>query len=160
MMEEAVSGRVELRIPRRGEFVRVARMATCALAAQLGFPYDLMKDVELAVAEACTNAVQHANAVSSDKQESEEHDGLRGGEACDEIVLRFSSDAHQLAVEVIDRGQGFDPAAVESMDREGQRPGGLGLMVIRQVMDEVTIVCDKQTGTCVRMVKHRAGEGS
>jgi len=140
-MKLAAPGRVELTIPRRAEFVRLARMTACTLAAQLDFTYDVMKDVELAVAEACTNAVEHV-----------------ADESCTEILVRFTIDGEQLAVEVIDRGQGFDPSAAEEVVVDGERIGGLGLMVIRQVMDEVDVKCDPETGTCVRMVKYRMRE--
>ena len=131
------AGQVELKIPRRAEFVRLARMTACAVAAQLDFTYEVMKDVELAVGEACTNAVEHV-----------------ADESCDEILVRFTIDAERLAVDVVDRGQGFDPAAEQEAEEE--EIGGLGLLVIEQVMDEVDIQCDPKTGTCVRMIKYRA----
>lgn len=139
-MKDGAPEQVELRIPRRAEFVRVARMAACALAAQLEFTYDMMKDIELAVAEACTNAVEHV-----------------ADEGCEEIVVRFTVGGEELAVEVVDRGQGFDARVGEGKEVmvEGERVGGLGLRVIRQVMDEVNVECDAEKGTCVRMIKHR-----
>lgn len=139
-MKTTTPDQVEIKIPRRAEFVRVARIATLALTSQLGFTYDVIKDVELAVGEACANAVEHVS-----------------GDACNEIVVRFSIDPTQLAVEVLDHGQGFDPedAAEASMD-SWDTPGGLGLAVIREVMDELVVDCDPQSGTCVRMVKHRS----
>jgi anti-sigma regulatory factor (Ser/Thr protein kinase) len=138
-MTVAASDQVELRIPRRAEFVRVARMAACALAAQLEFTYDVMKDVELAVGEACANAVEHVV-----------------GESCQDIVVRFMIDSRQLTVEVIDGGKGFDPSRAVGEDRHWEQPGGLGLVVIREVMDEMDVRCDPETGTCVRMIKYRA----
>jgi len=137
-MKLAAPERIELRIPRRAEFVRLARMTTCSLAAQLDFTYDVMKDIELAVAEACTNAVEHVV-----------------DESCDEVLVRFIVDGQQLVVEVVDRGQGFDPSAAEGGGPGDDRGGGLGLSVIRAVMDEVDIKCAPGTGTCVRMIKYR-----
>ena len=139
-MKTSTPDQVEIKIPRRAEFVRVARMAACALASQLEFTYDIIKDIELAVGEACANAVEH---VSDD--------------AGDEIVVRFSIDSTQLVVEVFDRGQGFDPerAAQDSVENWDD-PGGLGLVVIREVMDELVVDCDPESGTCVRMVKRRS----
>jgi anti-sigma regulatory factor (Ser/Thr protein kinase) len=140
-MTTVTPDQIELRIPRRAEFVRVARMAACALAAQLEFTYDVMKDVELAVGEACANAVEHV-----------------ASEECEDILVRFVIDPKQLAVEVIDRGEGFDPCKAADEERPWERAGGLGLVVIREVMDEMDVRCDPQTGTCVRMIKYRAGE--
>jgi serine/threonine-protein kinase RsbW len=145
-MKTTTPDQVEIRIPRRAEFVRVARMTACALASQLDFTYDVIKDIELAVGEACANAVEHV---------ADEH---MADEESNDVTIRFSVDDHQLAVEVIDRGQGFDPSQVgaEVRPEEWDDPGGLGLVVIREVMDEMTVACDASTGTCVRMVKYRA----
>ena len=137
-MKTKAPDRVEIRIPRRAEFVRVARMAACALASQLDFTYDIVKDLELAVGEACANAVEHV-----------------ADETADEIIVRFLIDPNQLMIEVIDQGQGFDPEAAEPGAQGEWDEGGLGLMVIRELMDELEVTCDSDSGTCVRMVKHR-----
>jgi serine/threonine-protein kinase RsbW len=134
---------VEIRIPRRAEFVRVARMAAGAVAAQMDFTYDVIKDVELAVGEACANAVEHV-----------------ADESCDEVIVRFTIGDEQLTMEVVDKGEGFDPeqAGKATAGDDWDEPGGLGLLVIRELMDEMHIDCDPSTGTCVRMVKYRAGQ--
>ena len=138
-MRTKVPEQVEIRIPRRAEFVRVARMAACAVAAQLDFTYDVMKDVELAVGEACANAVEHV-----------------ADETCNEILIRFHIADDSLTMEIIDKGEGFDPEQAGKADWD--EPGGLGLIVIRELMDEMHVDCDPSTGTCVRMVKYRAGQ--
>jgi serine/threonine-protein kinase RsbW len=130
---------IELRIPCRADCVRVARMAALAIASELSLNYDDMKDVELAVGEACANAVEHAS-----------------GSECSTIVVRFALDPKGLIVEVIDRGPGFDVDKVAAEGSEGAPYGGLGLSIMRSVMDEVEIICDAQSGTCVRMTKYRA----
>ncbi len=126
---------VELKIPRKPEFVRLARATAWALAAQLDFLVAYADDIKLAVGEACTNAVEH---VPDDQSE--------------EIVVRFVVDPERLIVEVVDTGPGFDVTQVAAC-MEGD--GGLGLVIIRSVMDEVDVLCDPKTGTCVRMTKYR-----
>jgi anti-sigma regulatory factor (Ser/Thr protein kinase) len=108
----------------------------------MDFTYDVIKDVELAVGEACANAVEHV-----------------ADESCDEILVRFSIGGDQLTMEVIDRGQGFDldQAGKAAGEADWHEPGGWGLLVCRAVMDEVQVDCDPSTGTCVRMVKRRIG---
>ncbi len=138
-MKTTTPDQIEIRIPRRAEFVRVARMAACALGSHLDFTYDVVKDLELAVGEACANAVEHVAAAGAD-----------------EILVRFIIDPRQLTIEVIDQGQGFDPEAGRPEEQpEWDEPGGLGLMVIREVVDEFEVTCDCDAGTCVRMVKRR-----
>ncbi len=142
-MKTTTPDQVEIRIPRRAEFVRVARMAACAVASHLDFTYDVVKDVELAVGEACANAVEHVP-----------------DEICNEILVRFSMDPTQLTIEVVDRGQGFDPRGSGSAEagqaQDWDDPGGLGLAVIREVMDDMAVESDETAGTCVRMVKYRS----
>jgi serine/threonine-protein kinase RsbW len=137
-MKTVVPAQVELHIPRSCEFVRVARKTAGALAHQLQFTIHDVADIELAVSEACTNAVEH---VSDDE--------------CSEVVVRFSADEEKLVMEVVDRGPGFDPSCVSSAETADGGVGGLGLLVIRSLMDELDITCDQKTGTCVRMTKYR-----
>jgi serine/threonine-protein kinase RsbW len=137
-MKAVVPSQVELRIPRSCEFVRVARKTAGALAHQLRFTLPDVQDIELAVGEACTNAIEHV------------------GEQCPEILLLFSLHEEQLVMEVIDNGPGFDPAQVFPANVEDETIGGLGLLVIRSLMDELEIKCDPEAGgTRVRMVKYR-----
>jgi serine/threonine-protein kinase RsbW len=134
---------VEIRIPRRADFVRVARMAACAVASRMDFTIDIIKDIELAVGEACANAVEHVRV---------------DDDSADDIVVRFTLGQDQLGLEVMDRGQGFDPEQAGKGEADDwDEPGGLGLSVIRALMDELHVDCDPATGTCVRMVKRRRG---
>jgi serine/threonine-protein kinase RsbW len=137
-MNAVVPSQVELRIPRSCEFVRVARKTAGALAHQLQFTLHEVYDIELAVGEACTNAVEHV------------------GEQCPEILVRFSVDEQALVMEVIDRGPGFDPEHTPAVNVQDETIGGLGLLVIRSLMDELEVKCDSSAGgACVRMVKYR-----
>jgi serine/threonine-protein kinase RsbW len=126
---------VELKVPRKPEFVRLARATAWALAAQLDFHITHADDIKLAVSEACTNAVEHVPADQSE-----------------EIVIRFVVDPARFTVEVVDDGPGFDVTQVAQCEDDA---GGLGLVIIRSVMDEVDVVCNANTGTCVRMTKYR-----
>jgi serine/threonine-protein kinase RsbW len=127
---------VELKIPRKPEFVRLARATAWALAAQLDFVVSHADDIKLAVGEACTNAVEHVPPDQSD-----------------EVVVRFLVDPERLTVEVVDNGPGF---AIVDVGAPGESERGLGLVIIQSIMDEVDVVCDPKTGTCVRMTKYRA----
>ena len=52
-------GVVRLEIPAVAEWVAVARLAVAAVASRQRFSVDEIEDIKLAVAEACTNAIQH-----------------------------------------------------------------------------------------------------
>jgi serine/threonine-protein kinase RsbW len=139
-MKTAVPSKIELRVPRRAEFVRFARNAARNLALQVDFTLADAKDIELAVGEACANAVEHVE-----------------NPTCDEIVVRFIIERERLGVEIVDRGQGFDMSRVDGSHAESGEVGGLGFTVMRAVMDELDVECSAETGTCVRMAKYRMG---
>jgi len=130
------STRVDLRIPCLPEFVAVARLTVAAIASRLDFPYDAVDDIKVAVGEACTNAIEHAVLESRPQEEIE-------------ICCYLEPEA--LVIEVKDRGRGFDPALQAEPDILSG--GGLGLILIRALMDEVELTSLAGQGTQVRMVK-------
>jgi len=57
-------------------------------------------------------------------------------------------------VEVCDKGEGFDPEARRRELEEGElQEGGLGLLLIETLMDEVGFQTKPGEGTLVRMIK-------
>ncbi len=136
-MNTVAASHIELRIPRKPEFVKLARSTAWTVAAHLDFVVAQADDIRLAVGEACTNAVEHVS-----------------GADCEDIIIRFVVAPESLVVEVVDYGPGFDETTVAKDD---DSVGGLGLVIIRSVMDEVDVLCDSKTGTCVRMTKYRNG---
>jgi len=135
-MSTVATSQIELKIPRKPEFVKLARCTAWTLAAQLDFVVSQADDIRLAVGEACTNAVEHV-------PENESED----------LIIRFLIAPEKLVVEVVDNGPGFDVDRVQECDCA--ETGGLGLVIIRSIMDEVDVICDAKTGTCVRMAKLR-----
>jgi len=126
---------VTLRIPSLAEFVAVARLTVAGIASRMGFSYDAVDDIKVAVGEACTNAIEHA-APETPHQEID-------------ICCHMQSEA--LIIDITDRGKGFDPALETQPDPLAG--GGLGLVLIRALMDEVELTNLAGKGTQVRMVK-------
>ena len=67
-----------------------------------------------------------------------------GGEGKGELTVTHELIGEQFVITLADQGQSFDPAAVakpeipqSADDSEKLRVGGLGLHIIRQVMDEI-----------------------
>jgi serine/threonine-protein kinase RsbW len=119
-MEELEGMRtVRLRVPARAEYVALARLALSGLADIVALPEELLADLKLALTEAVSNSVRHAYA-----------DG--GGFVSIAYVL--SPDA--LAVEVEDDGKGFDPERPPALEGEELTEGGLGIAIIRTIVDE------------------------
>ena len=84
--------------------------------------------------EACGNAVRHAYASG----------------ALGQIELDLVPGADRLELVVEDHGAGIDLPVVE---REASEVGGMGLSIIRAVVDELAVGPGADGGTVVRMTK-------
>ncbi len=102
--------------------------------------------LELAVDEICTNVIKHGY-------------GGRGGA----IELAVDLIEGGVQVTVRDWGTAFDPQAVPIPDVNApleERPlGGMGLFLVRQMMDDVRFEFHGEKGNTVTMVKRLKREG-
>jgi serine/threonine-protein kinase RsbW len=134
-VEHAAPELVELRIPSRAEWVALARLAAATVANRLHFSIEEIEDVKLAVAEACTAVIQHEN---------------HG----DFIGLTCEALTDSLRIRVQDSGRrGVQAAGRQRMNFEEARVAGLGIFLIRTLMDEVSYDVHPQLGTDLLMVK-------
>jgi serine/threonine-protein kinase RsbW len=134
MQAEGTLGIVELRIPSKAEWVAVARLAVAAVANRLNFSIEDIEDVKLAVAEACTNCIQHA-------------------EGSEQIQITCETGADGLTVRVRDFGRGGRPEGVPLRSEDEERVGGLGVFLIRSLMDAVEYDVHPEGGTDLVMTK-------
>jgi len=130
---EGTLGVVELRIPSKAEWVAVARLAVAAVANRLNFSIEDIEDVKLAVAEACTNCIQHA-------------------EGSEQIQITCETGPDGLTVRVRDFGRGARPEGIQPR-RDEERVGGLGVFLIRSLMDSVEYDIHPEGGTNLVMTK-------
>jgi serine/threonine-protein kinase RsbW len=121
-------------------------MAVAAVAARMDFDVEAIEDIKVAVAEACTNAIEH---------------GCPTGTSAEMVLLRCDLAADALTITVHDAGQGFDPATAERRQRGGTMTlaeRGLGMLLIESLMDQVDFQSTPGDGTAVRMVKRMRTE--
>jgi serine/threonine-protein kinase RsbW len=113
-----------LRIPADLNRLEQARRFVEGAATALGLEGDVVHDLMLAADEAATNVIVHGYA------------GVDG-----EVELAVSRRGADLELCVRDDAPQFDPTGAPSPDvtvpLEARRPGGLGIYLIRRVMDEV-----------------------
>ena len=99
--------------------------------------------IELAIDEACTNIIEHAYQRDS-----------RG-----EIECSFESNNNCLTVVIRDHGVPFDPSTVTTPDLDAdidnRTVGGLGIFLMKQLMDEVHFEPLGEAGNVLTMVKRR-----
>jgi serine/threonine-protein kinase RsbW len=137
----APASSVEVRIPSRLGFEKVAMGTAGAMARLMGFSDDRVEDLKTAVAEACINAIEHGNQMNA---------ALPVG-----VVL--SMDAGALEVKVIDDGTGMEaPPPLPDIDRKmngEEDPRGMGMFLIQALVDEAEWVPSSVEGqSFVRLV--------
>jgi serine/threonine-protein kinase RsbW len=138
-----------IQAPGHGSYLAYIRAIVGDLARKVGFDEGEAAKIEMAVDEACSNVVRHA--YSPDKEWCWQH--------CDpEIRLEIRVEGSRLIIEINDHGQRFDfanyrPARMEDHLRE-MKPGGYGIPIMRNFMDEVQYSSNDQTGNTLRMVKY------
>jgi serine/threonine-protein kinase RsbW len=112
---------VRLQMPARAEYLLLGRLALAGMARTVDFDPELLADLKLAVTEACANAVRHAYE--------------EGGT----MTLRFEVDESSVRIDVEDEGSGFEARHVQEWEPGALSEDGMGLAIIRAVVDELDI---------------------
>jgi len=122
----AFESKFTLHVPSSTQNLALIRDFVTSVGKQAGLPEMEISQLELAVDEACANVIEHAY----------EHDSTR------EVTIRAVFDDETLRIEVVDTGKGFDPAQVPQADLDklvaARKSGGLGMRLIKRLMDEVS----------------------
>src|SRR5690554_3292190 len=123
---------VELKIPAKPEYVGVVRLTVSGIANRLGYSYDEIEDIKIAVAEACTNVVNHAYSETAINPQML----ITCGVYRDRMEIAVADKGGYVDVETFKEGKG-PINSDESIDK--LKEGGLGLFLIETLMDEVEI---------------------
>lgn len=132
---------VEVRLPSRLGFEKVAMSTAASVAKLMGFREERIEDLKTAVAEACINAIEHGNRLN---------EKLSVG-----VVLSAVEDA--LEIRVMDDGKGIKahphkPDIDRKMHGE-EDPRGMGMFLIQALVDEAEWVMGTNgRGSYVRLV--------
>ena len=123
-----------LLLPRDELTIPVARRLLRDALRTLGADLDGIGDIEVALSEACTNVLGHA--VDGDQYE------VRAVVADDEV-----------AIEVVDRGGGFDALDLGHGDAREEAETGRGIQLMRRLVDRIQFENRAVGGTVVHMTK-------
>ena len=136
---------VELEIPARPAYLSLVRLIVDAAVGSLapGLSVARLDDLKIAVTEACSNAIEAHEAILAEGP----------------VVVRCVIDDHQVTVDIVDRGRGFDPDRVETLPaatdpRRHRHESGLGIPLMRTLTDEVAFTPDAD-GTRVSLTVYR-----
>ncbi|QGQ98625.1 anti-sigma B factor RsbW [Paenibacillus psychroresistens] len=134
---------IRLKIPAHADYVELVRLCLYGIASDMGFSLEAIDDMKVAAAEACNNAVLHANP--------------QGETNFIDIVFEITEAS--LTIRVKDQGLSFD--FQETLARETSlhnkavnelQTSGLGLFLMQALMDDVTVLTEN--GTEVILTKH------
>lgn len=132
--ESGFQAPISLTLPSSPEYVLLARLVMGQAGRLAGLEPDEVYDLKLAVTEAVTNVIRHASVESY------------------EIKYRMLPSG--IEVSVTDTGGGF---SVADLTADPNEPGGFGLAVIRNLVDELVLDSTKDGGTRLKMIRRVGG---
>ena len=122
----SIAKKFTLEVPSSTENLVLIRDFVTRIGQQAHLDEEEISNLELAVDEACANVIEHAYGLDSRQ----------------EVIIQAICDDEAVRISVIDTGKGFDPtgvtpASIDTLVTE-RRSGGLGIRLIKALMDEVS----------------------
>jgi serine/threonine-protein kinase RsbW len=132
---------VEVRLPSRLGFEKVAMSTAASVAKLMGFREERIDDLKTAIAEACINAIEHGNRLNEKLS----------------VGVILSAGANALEIKVMDDGKGMktQPAKpdIDKKMHGEEDPRGMGMFLIQALVDEAEwVVGTNGKGSYVRLV--------
>ncbi len=133
----------KLHIPSQTDNLELIRGFVGKVAEKVGFGEADVGKIELACDEACTNVIKHA------------YGGAKPDKALDVLI---KIDLKKFTLVVTDHGKGFNPKNIKMPDLKEYlaelRVGGLGIFLMKTLMDEVDYDIKPGKSNQVKMVKY------
>ena len=131
-----------LHIESRTERLIAVRDFVSDAAREFGFADEDVNKIALAVDEACTNVIKHAYRFEPDRDIT--------------VTVRPHNAAFEVSIK--DSGTGFDPTRLHAPDMQDYfshfRKGGLGVYLMKRLMDKVEYEIDPGKRNEVRLTKY------
>ena len=128
---------IEIKIPSEPKFLKIIRAVICQVCEIVGFSPEEGNNITLAVDEACSNIIKHAYGGSTDKP----------------IHVTCTLFRDRLEILLRDFGKKADINEIKSRELDDVRPGGLGVHLIKSVMDLVEYENRLDEGNQLQLVK-------
>lgn len=137
------SQKYELKILSQTENLEIVRDFVATIASKSGFGIDDVNKIELAVDEACANVIKHA--YQNQNSQNKIH-----------LIVQLEFD--KITVIIADEGKGFDIHKIKDLNLDEyiaeMRVGGLGIHLMKNLMDEVKFERIASKRNEVRMIKY------
>lgn len=129
--------RIELKITSDPANLADVRRKVESFCQQQGLDEIARGEVGLCVNEAMANVTRHAYQGAIDRP----------------VVVTAETIKDGVQVSIRDWGNGFNPATVQPRPHDPMKPGGVGLICLRKMMDE-TVYEPQPDGMLLRMIKY------
>jgi serine/threonine-protein kinase RsbW len=121
---------IGLTIPAKAEYLHIVRLTLFGIASNIGFSFEQIEDMKVAVSEACNNVVLHA------------YDEKRPGI----LEVQFELEENGMNIHIKDDGPSFEyeqqtnqSSKLHNKTLEEATVGGLGLFMMQALMDKVQV---------------------
>lgn len=141
-MKKKQKNTFRIRFPSSTENLETIREFIGKLARKAGFNTEKADQIALAVDEACTNVIKHAHKFDARRM----------------IDLAVIYTNEKFEVVITDKGKGFDPSKMPKPDLDKYmheaRKGGLGIHLMKTLMDEVNYTFNPGVKNQVSLIKY------
>lgn len=131
---------VRLAVPATPEFLRLARVTASGLASRLGFSYDEVEDLRLAIDELCFILI-----------------GSKG--RAGNVELRYAMVPGALEVEGVGNFRDTDANGTDPDETGQMRLAAFSQQILSALLDDYSVYRDDEGRTCFRFVKRRGTAG-
>jgi len=139
--------KIRISVPGTVDYLDVIRDFVTGQAGSAGFSASNVDEIVLAMDEAVANIIEHAyegSSLPSDKQI---------------LIINIENELQELRFTLSDFGQPYDPTGAPDVDLENHyaqaKQDGLGIYMIRKLMDEISYAYDKEKGNMLTLIKHK-----
>ncbi|MBN2063738.1 MAG: ATP-binding protein [Sedimentisphaerales bacterium] len=140
-MERATERKIQLELPACPCELANLRAATAKAALAAGFCQDKVDNITLAVTEAFTNIIRHGY-----KEKCQDEKVI--------LTLEKLSEPDGIKITMRDFGNQVEPCQICGRDLDDIRPGGLGVHIMRSLMDLVEFKKADSVGMILTMIKY------
>jgi len=136
---------IRVQVLSQPRYLAGVRELVLAVARRMGFGEAGAGHIALAIDEALANIIRHGYEGAEDRP-------------IFMSITPITEDGADVGIEVCieDHAKRVDPSTIKSRDLESVRPGGLGVHIIREIMDDVSYEPRDSKGMRVRMTKRLA----
>ena len=136
---------IEVSLPAKLGYERIAMQCAASFAKIVGFVPERVEDLKTAVAEAILNAMEHGNKCRPDTR----------------VIVTMNYEDDTFTISVLDKRAGInefpEEPDIDQKIENLQTPRGLGIFLIKQLVDDVEFNKLTEEGHMVRLVLKMTG---